>query len=66
MTVTVTGKLARLRRQLKRQGITQDAIAAEAGVTRTYVVHFMAGRRKAPRVQAAIDRLLVAREPKAS
>jgi transcriptional regulator with XRE-family HTH domain len=52
--------LARLKRQLKAQGITQDRIADEANVTRPMVNHVINGRAKSRKVMAAIDRLLVA------
>jgi len=32
------------KRALKRRGITQDVLAAAAGVTRTMVTHWLAGR----------------------
>ena len=56
--VTVTRTLARTKRELKRRGITQDVIAAAARCTRTYVNHYLNGRRGAPKVEAAIERLI--------
>jgi len=56
--VTVTKTLARTKRELKRRGITQDVIAAAARCTRTYVNHYLNGRRGAPKVEAAIERLI--------
>jgi predicted transcriptional regulator len=56
--VTVTRTLARTKRELKRRGITQDVIAAAARCTRTYVNHYLNGRRSAPKVEAAIERLI--------
>lgn len=47
-----------LKRRLRRLHITQDAIAARAGVTRTYVNHYLSGRRAAPRVERAIVGLI--------
>lgn len=64
--VTVTTTLARLKRTLKRRGITQDRIAAEAGVGRTYVNHYLNGRRAPLKIKQAIERLLVGDEQKAS
>lgn len=58
----MTTRLARLKRALKRRGITQDQIALEAQVTRTYVNHYLNGRRSPLRIRQAIERLLVGRE----
>ena len=44
MSTVSTRTLARLKRNLKRLGITQDRVAAQAGVTRTHVSHVLAGR----------------------
>lgn len=55
----MTHRLARLKRDLKRRGITQDRIALEAGVTRTYVNHYLNGRRAPLRIKQAIERLMV-------
>jgi len=55
--------LARLKRQLKSLGITQDRIADEANVTRPMVNHVLNGRAKSRKVIAACERLLVARVP---
>lgn len=54
MSVTVT----RIKRELKKRGITQDKLAILAGVTRTCVNHYLNGRRGSPRVKAVVDRLL--------
>ena len=54
----MTATIARLKRQLKRAGITQDDIAAAAGCTRTYVNHFLNGRRRPKRLRAVAERLL--------
>jgi hypothetical protein len=56
--VTVTRTLGQTKRELKRRGITQDVIAAAALCTRTYVNHYLNGRRNAPKVEAAIERLI--------
>lgn len=48
----------RLKGALKRAGITQDRVAAEAGVGRTMVVHLLAGRCESARVVQIIKRLL--------
>ena len=54
----MTQTLARTKKELKRRGITQDVIAAAARCTRTYVNHYLNGRRNAPKVEAAIERLI--------
>lgn len=54
--------VARLKRQLKRARITQDVVAARAGVTRTMVVHVLAGRAKSAKVVAAAIGLLAEKE----
>lgn len=54
----MTQTLARTKRELKKRGITQDVIAAAARCTRTYVNHYLNGRRAAPKVEAAIERLI--------
>ena len=43
---------------LRRLGITQDDVAAEAGVHRTMVCHVLAGRCTSVFVHAAIRRLV--------
>lgn len=55
------GARQRIKRQLKRRKITQDVVAAEAGVTRTMVVHYFAGRTGSDRVQLAAETLLAKR-----
>lgn len=50
--------LQRLKRQLKRVGITHERVAAEAGVGRTLVVHVLAGRAKSANVVATVKRLI--------
>lgn len=75
--VTVTGTVAKPRTQLKRRlrrvGLTQDVIAAEVVrrqvrpvCTRTYVNHFLNGRRDPVWLRMFIDALLVERETRAS
>lgn len=59
-------RLARLKRELKRRGITQDRIASEAGVGRTYVNHYLNGRRSPLKIKQAIERLLVGAEAKSA
>lgn len=47
-------KLARLKRRLKRRGITQIAVAARAGVTKVHVCNVLNGRDpSAPVLRAA-------------
>lgn len=58
----MTSTLARLKRELKRRGITQDRIALEARCGRTYVNHYLNGRRSPLRIKQAIERLLVGSE----
>jgi transcriptional regulator with XRE-family HTH domain len=53
--------LARLRRRLKRLGISQKAVAQEAGVSKFLVSHVLAGRAKSANVVAAALRLLAER-----
>jgi transcriptional regulator with XRE-family HTH domain len=50
--------LQRLKRQLKKQGITHDQVASAANVGRTLVVHVLAGRAKSSNVVATVKRLL--------
>ena len=56
-------QLKRVRRPLyercRAQGITHDAIAAEARCSRPYVAHFFAGRRSPRAVELAIEKLLL-------
>lgn len=47
-----------LKSDLRRLGITQQEVADEAKVDRTFVCHVLAGRYKSKYVQAAIRRLL--------
>ena len=54
--------IARLKRQLKKARITHDRVAARAGVTRTMVVHVLAGRAKSQKVVAAARGLLAENE----
>jgi transcriptional regulator with XRE-family HTH domain len=54
--------VARLKRQLKRSRITHDQVAARAGVTRTMVVHVLAGRAKSAKVVAAAVGLLAEKQ----
>ena len=53
--------LFRLKRQAQRYGITQDAIAAAAGVGRTLVSHVFAGRARSSNVVTTARRLVGAR-----
>lgn len=65
-TVSTPETLPRPKRQAKRDikgdlrrlGITQDDVAAAAGVSRSFVCHVLAGRYKSRFVQAAIRRLM--------
>lgn len=50
--------IPRLKRRLKALGITQDAVAREAMVTRPMVNHVLNRRFKSRRVIAAAERLL--------
>ena len=50
--------LATLRARLKQQRISQDKVAKEAGVHRTMVSHYLAGRWGSERVAAAAAKLL--------
>lgn len=58
MADTVT----RLKRQLKKMGITQDHIATRAAVSRTYVNHWWNGRRQGERIEIAARVLLAEAE----
>lgn len=53
-----TQNVARLKATLRKRHITHDQVAAEAGVTRTCVVHILSGRKKSANVVAAANRLL--------
>jgi transcriptional regulator with XRE-family HTH domain len=55
------GTVLQLKKQLKQAKITQDEVAAEAGVGRTMVVHFLAGRYGSDRVRTAAEKLLAGR-----
>jgi len=64
-TVTVTqdtahlkAKRARLYRRCQKAHVTHDAVAAEAQCSRSYVVHFFAGRRSSRAIELAIEKLL--------
>ncbi len=50
--------LTRLKRDLKRRGITQTQVAEAAAVGRTLVVHVLAGRAKSQNVVNTAKRLL--------
>lgn len=64
MSTVSTRTLARLKRHLKRLGITQDRVAAQAGVTRTHVSHVLAGRfTSAPVLDAARGLIAEAEAP---
>lgn len=55
-------ELAELRQACKRHGITQDRIAAEAGVSRPLVVNVFAGRNASRNVVEVARRLVAAAE----
>lgn len=46
---------------MKRLGVTQDRVAEEAGVTRTFVCHVLAGRFKSRKVLTTALRLVAER-----
>jgi transcriptional regulator with XRE-family HTH domain len=48
----------KLKRRLRALGITQEAIAKRAGVTRTYINHFLNGRRSPERLYAVVAGLM--------
>ena len=50
--------LARLKKQLKALGITQDQVAEAAGVVRTCVSHVLSGRLKSANVVETARRLV--------
>jgi predicted XRE-type DNA-binding protein len=54
--------LGRLKRRLKRWGISQNQIAREINVTRPMVNHVLNGRAKSRKVIAACERLLAQRQ----
>jgi hypothetical protein len=54
--------LGRLKRRLKRWGITQDSVADESNVSRPMVNHVLNGRAKSRKVIAACERLLANRQ----
>ena len=51
-----------LKRRLRKLGITQDVIAARAGVTRTYVNHFLNGRRSPEKLRVVVVGLIAEAE----
>ncbi len=53
--------MGRLKRRLKRMGISQDAVADESNVSRPMVNHVLNGRAKSRKVIAACQRLLAGR-----
>ena len=55
-------ELAELRAALKRHGITQDRVAAEAGVSRPLVVNVFRGRNTSRNVVDTARRLVAAAE----
>lgn len=55
-------RLSRLKRQLKRAGISHARVAVEAHVGRTLVTHVLAGRAKSKNVVATAERLLLAKK----
>jgi len=59
-----TRTLARLKKDVKRLGITQDQVAARADVSRTHVSHVLAGRfTSAPVLEAARALIAEAAQP---
>ena len=52
----------RIKQQMKRLGVTQRAVAAEAGVTPPMVSNVMAGRFKSRPLLDAAERLIAARQ----
>ena len=69
MTHTLAKPRVKLKRRLRRVGITQDVIAAEVVrrkvrpiCTRTYVNHVLNGRRDPTWLRMFIEALLVERE----
>ena len=63
MTVMVPPKpKTQLKRRLRKLGITQDVIAARAGVTRTYVNHFLNGRRSPEKLRVVVVGLIAEAE----
>lgn len=64
MPTVSTRRLARLKKDLKSLGITQDQVAAKASVTRTHVSHVLAGRfTSAPVLEAALALITEAAQP---
>ena len=61
-TQLTPGKLARLRRQLDRHGISQTEVARVAGVSKHMVCHVLAGRAVSARVVATMRVLIATRE----
>ena len=69
MPMTVPKPRTQLKRRLRRAGLTQDVVAAEVVrrkirpvCTRTYVNHFVNGRRDPTWLRLFIEALLVERE----
>lgn len=56
------GKLGRLRRRMQAEGLTQDQVATEAGVSRTHVNHVLHGRATSRKVVETAERLLASPE----
>jgi transcriptional regulator with XRE-family HTH domain len=54
--------LGRLKRRLRRLGISQNQVAKEINVTRPMVNHVLNGRAKSRKVIAACQRLVAARQ----
>ena len=72
-TQTIAKPKTQLKRRLQRAGLTQEVIAAEVVrrrvrpvCTRTYVNHYVNGRRNPAWLRLFIDALLVEREQRAS
>lgn len=55
--------LLRLKRTLKRVGVTQTQVAHAAGVSRTMVVHTLAGRTTSRKVLDTARRLIAEARP---
>lgn len=61
-----TPTIPRLKQLLRKHRITHDQVAAEAGVTRTCVVHILSGRKKSANVVGAALRLLATKTGRAA
>lgn len=54
-------KLARLKREMKQVGVTQDRVAKEAGVSASHVCNVLAGREISSPVVSTVERLIAER-----